>query len=135
MTKHINIGDTIEAEHADAISRNIRWKGLKVHPVTKELMMLYECDRNSFVEVIKKCSSFLICECQVGDQLEADAISIYIKTKRKLKIYVKEGVTGRHGAQFLDIRERNISTIRTPLFNLRKCLGLDQGIKKIKGEE
>ncbi len=128
MTKFVDIGDTIEAEHADAVSRVIKWKGLKAHPVTKDLMMLYECDRNSFIEATKVCSPFQICECQIGDQLEADAISVYIKTKRKLRTYVKEGISGRHGAQLMDIRNRSISTIKTPLPNLMKCLGVKRGV-------
>ncbi len=133
MTKYVNIGATLEAEHADARSRKIEWKGPKAHPVTKKVMMLYECDRNSFVEIIKACDSFSVCECcVVGDQLEADAISVYIETKRKLRVFVKEGVTGRHGAQFINIRNKNISTIKTPLHNLRKSLELTLGMENKK---
>lgn len=133
MAKFVKTGDTIEAEHTNAHSRKIEWKGPRRHPITNELMMLYECDRNSFAEVVKECTDetreetahFHRC---LGDKLEADGISVYIKSKRKTRVVVDEGVSARHGAQFIYLRERNISTIKTPLSCLRKCLGLNSSI-------
>jgi hypothetical protein len=142
MSKFINIGDTIEAEYADACSRKFEWKGFRRHPITDERMMLYECYRNSTAEIIKAYAGVIKKGTEhfhrdAGDILEADAISIYIESARKEKIYIKEGVSGRHGSQFIDIRERSISTIKYPLQNLRKCLGLCGSadvVKTIKAE-
>lgn len=127
MAKFINSGDTIEAEHADICSRKIEWKGPKRHPDTNEIMMLYECSRNSSAEVIKIFTGDILDVTKhyhrdLGDMLEADSISVYSSSKRKDKIYVDEGVTSRHGAQFIDLRKRCISSIKYPLDNLIKCL-------------
>jgi len=123
MTKFINAGDTIEAEYADARSMRIEWKGLRKHPVTKERMTLYECDRNAMVEIIKACTGEIKAGAEqfhraVGDTLEAYAISIYIDSPRKEKVYVQGGASGRHKAQCMDIRKRCIATIKYPLRNL-----------------
>lgn len=129
MTKFVEFGDTIHGAHVDSRSRKFEWKGLKPNPYTNEMMTLYEGDRNSFAEVIKECSEEnKVCEeaksfhSELGDCIEADAISLYIRTKRKIKQTVKEGVSGRHGSIFLCPRDYTISTIKTPLPNLVKAL-------------
>ena len=129
MAKYIKEGEVIHAEHTDSHARKIEWKGFRRNPYTQELMMLYECDRNSFSKIVKVCDG-IDCKkegtenfhCEIGDILEADAISIYIRTKRKLKLTVDEGVTGRHGAIFLNPRVYAISKIKTPLACLFKYL-------------
>ncbi|MDR0864296.1 MAG: hypothetical protein LBO74_05110 [Candidatus Symbiothrix sp.] len=130
MAKYINTGDTIEAEHTDACSRKIEWKGLRKHPITNENMTLYECDRNSTAEIIKIHEGVIKdgtehFHRENGDILEADAIRIYIASPRKERVYLKEGVSGRHGAQFIDIRKRSISTIKYPFEIFRKYLKLN----------
>lgn len=129
MTKFVEFSDTIHGAHVDSRSRKFEWKGLKPNPYTNEMMTLYEGDRNSFAEIIKVCSvEDKVCEgtesfhAELGDCLEADAISLYIRTKRKIKETVKEGVSGRHGSIFLCPREYTISTIKTPLANLVKAI-------------
>lgn len=129
MTKYVGFGETIHAEHTDVHSRKILKKGPRVHPFTKEWMMLYECDRNSYAEVVKECcdddksrecaKSYHDC---LGDCLEAFSISVYVRSRKMLPTQVKEGVTGRHGAQFIYPRDYAISTIRTPLVNLEKSI-------------
>lgn len=126
MAKYININDTIDGEHTDGNTRKFEWKGLKRHPITNKLMTLYECDRNSFAEIVKEfkgepergTESF---HRLLGDSLEADAISIYIDTKRKVK-YDVTNLTARHKAQAFKIRNRSISTIKMPLENLRRYI-------------
>lgn len=133
MAEYIDVGDTIEAEHIDACSRKVEWKGLKRHPITNELMTLYECDRNSTAVIVKECINTYEDDLieltrhfkrDLGDTLKADAISIYTRTKRKQRIEVKEGVSGRHGAQFIYLREKSISCIKTSLNCLRKTIEL-----------
>lgn len=131
MAEFINVGDTIEAEHTDATSRKIEWKGVRHHPITDEIMTLYECDRNSKAKIIKEFTCTYSDDLtertknfkrSLGDTLVADAISIYTKSKKKQRIIVKEGVTGRHGARFIYLREKSISCIKTSLANLRKAI-------------
>lgn len=127
MAKLINEGDTIIAQHTDGHSRKIEWKGLRKHPVTKKSMTLYECDRNSFAEIVCSCSDNIepgtesYCR-DIGDQLQADAISIYVDSIRKEKFEVKEGISGRHGSQLFRFRKKCISTIKTPLAIFAKHL-------------
>ncbi|MBE6289175.1 MAG: hypothetical protein E7100_02920 [Bacteroidaceae bacterium] len=129
MTKFVDFGETIHADHTNVQSRKILKKGPREHPDTKERMMLYECDRNSYTEIVKEC-----CEADknklyakgyhdcLGDCLDAYAINVYVRSRTMLRTEVKEGVTARHGAQFIYPRDYAISTIRTPLQNLEKCL-------------
>lgn len=136
MTKYCGLGDTIHAKHTDSHARKIEWKGFRKNPDTQELMMLYECDRNSFSQIVKVCED-LDKECgeklgyhsNESDCLEADAISIYVRSRRKLKILVSEGVTARHGAQFLYPRDYAISRIKTPLECLKKSLELKKELE------
>jgi hypothetical protein len=126
MTKHININDTIDAEHIDGETRKFLWKGLKIHPLIKKRMTLYECDWNSYAEIVKEYEGepeegtghF---NRSLGDRLEADAISVYIDTRRKIKFDVVNN-SGRHKAQEFKIRDRCIATIKAPLKNLLKHL-------------
>ncbi|GHT01427.1 hypothetical protein AGMMS49525_02110 [Bacteroidia bacterium] len=137
MSKFINIGDTIEAEHANACVRKLEWKGPRKHPITNECMMLYESNRNSNVEIVKVYAGEIKKGTEhfhrnMGDILEADSISIYVDSTRREKSDVKEGVSARHGAQLIDIRKRSISTIKYPLHNLFKCLGLGSSVDIVK---
>jgi hypothetical protein len=126
MTKLININDTIDAEHTDGEARKFLWKGLKIHPQIKKRMTLYECDWNSYAEIVKEykgepeegTSHF---NRSLGDRLEADAISVYIDTRRKIKSDVVNN-SGRHKVQEFKIRDRCIATIKAPLKNLLKHL-------------
>lgn len=128
MAKLIKEGDTIIANSIDGNSRKIVWKGLKKHPITKELMMLYECDRNSFAEITTVYTGGVdpgtenYCR-NIGDQLQADAISIYVSSLRKEKFEVSNA-TGRHKSQFFSIRKKSISSIKTSLEIFAKELSL-----------
>lgn len=125
--KYISKGDTLEAEHADVITKKLEWKGIRRHPDTNQAMTLYECSRNSSVKIIKVYAGEIL-ECtekyhrELGDLLEADCISVYSSSKRKLNQQLLGGYTGRHKAQSIDLRERSISTIKYPLENLVKCI-------------
>lgn len=120
MATLINEGDTLLAKHLDGNSRKIEWKGMRKHPVTKKNMTLYECDRNSYAEIITECTDEVVLGTESycrdkGDNLKADAISIYVETFKKETFEVKEGVSGRHGASLFKFRKNSISTIKTPL--------------------
>jgi hypothetical protein len=126
MTKLININDTIDAEHTDGETRKFLWKGPKIHPQIKKRMTLYECDRNSYAEIIKEYKGVPEegtdhFNRSLGDRLEADAISVYIDTRRKIKSDVVNN-SGRHKIQEFKIRDRCIATIKVPLKNLEKHL-------------
>ena len=133
MAKFINVGDTIEADKAECIARKFVLGIPKKHPITQKIMLLVTTDRNSSVQFAKACiieydermqkmtESF---HREVGDVLMADSISIYMDTRKCPSISDKEGVTGRHGANFMTSDVHTIATIKMPIANMRKILGL-----------
>lgn len=127
MVKLINKGDTLLAKHLDGHARKIEWKGQRNHPVAKQRLTLYECDRNTLVRITQAYTEDLPegavdFHREIGDELEADAVSMYVDSIRREKFQVKEGVTGRHGAQMIALRKYNISTIKTPLPNFKEIV-------------
>ena len=136
MGTYTDVGDTIEGKAVDVQTRKLLKKGLKKHPITNETMMLYSCDRNSNAEVKaameieeedERTAHF---HREVGDALNADAISVFVDfTHKSITGKVKEGASARHGAIFFTTGKHTISTIRTPLQNLLKSLGYTSNIK------
>lgn len=127
MVKLINRGDTLLAKHLDGHARKIEWKGTRKHPVTKQNLMLYECDRNTLLKITQAHTGELPEGAEkfykeVGDEIEAYSVSMYVDSLRREKFPVKEGVTARHGAQMIALRKYNISTIKTPLPNFKEIV-------------
>lgn len=129
-----NVGDTIEGNVVDGNARRFEKKRLKKHPITNKQMFLYSCDRNSKAFVVEPAKEPEDEKLAVAtsffhrnkmDELQADAISIYVDSKKPIKTEVKEGVSGRHGATVFHITKNTIATITTPLDNARKHLGLN----------
>lgn len=133
MAKYINFNDLVEGAKCHVSARKILWKGLRKDPITNQNMTLYELDRNCSVEVTESLQ--LVKEDlelrqqknvhgEVGDQIGGDAIQLFIDSKRNsLKVDVKEGQSGRHGASLADTNVRTIGQIRYPYPNLLKKLG------------
>ncbi|MGI6520244.1 MAG: hypothetical protein ACOX2D_03800 [Fermentimonas sp.] len=128
MTKYVSPGDTIIGEHIDGYTRRWMWKGLRRHPVLNRQMTLYECDLNSYAEIVKACDESDLndgCEAYkkaVGDCLEADAISIYVDSKRKYQFKVEAGISGRHKSNIFNFRDLSVCSIKIPLHNLKKVI-------------
>jgi uncharacterized protein YqgV (UPF0045/DUF77 family) len=126
MAKFVKTGESIIAKHTDGHTRRWNWKGLKNHPALNKMMTLYECDLNTFAEIIKECDEIDLTEgcknynTKTGDCLEADAISIYVDSKRKYKFTVEAGVSGRHKASKFNFRDLSVCTIKTSLQNIEK---------------
>lgn len=96
-------------------------------------MLVYELDRNCSVEVTealelsdeeKELRNKLGVHGEVGDKLKADAITLYVNEKRKLRIIVKEGQTATHGGHLISTRKRTVGVIKYPFQNLNTLLGL-----------
>lgn len=128
-----NIGDTIEAKTAHCNVRAWDPVALKRHPITQEVMYLYRTDKNSHASVVSSVglpSDDDIADAtshfhrEVGDTLTADALSVFVSCKRAIRYKVKEGESHRHGAQLISIPYHTIATIKMPLANMMKKLGL-----------
>ena len=133
MATFHNIGDTIEAKTAHCNARAWDPVALKRHPVTQEIMYLYRTDKNSHATVISSIdipSDHNIAAAtshfhrEVGDKLTADALSVFVSCKRAIRSKVKEVESHRHGAQLISIPYHTIATIKMPLANMMKKLGL-----------
>lgn len=133
MGTYCAAGDVIEGLVVDCQVRCWNWKGLKKHPLTGKRMTLYTTDRNSDATVRKTKPEYDDENIKeqtkhfhriVGDTLKADALSVYIDKLSKIQPEVKEGISGRHGAQLIHSTWHTIAEIRTPLDNARKRLGM-----------
>ncbi len=141
MAVYNNLGDTIEGEAVDFDGRVIRPQGAKKHPLTKKLMKLYTTDKNSHAVVrkegiepaddnIKKATDYF--HRSVDDKLTADALSVYTDIRAKVRIETihGEGASSQHGTNFASVRENTVATIKMPLQNLLKKLGLSNNTIK-----
>lgn len=137
MAKLIGPGDTIIGKHTDGHTRKWDWKGLKKHPVLNRNMTLYECSLNTYAEIVKVCEQEeLSDECiekynhNLGDSVNADAISIYVDSNRKEKFNLEARISGRHKAQAFSFRNLSVCTISIPLRNLAKLLEQQKKIEQ-----
>ncbi len=135
MSVYNNVGDTVEGQAMDCDGRVFRLQGMKKHPITKEMMSLYTTDRNSHAKVakagvvpddekLKKATAHFHRE--VDDKVTGDALSIYVDSKKKVRIEVlhgQESASGQHGIKYANIRKRTIATVKVALPNLMKKLG------------
>lgn len=141
MAVYNNLGDTIEGEAVDFDGRVIRPQGAKKHPLTKKLMKLFTTDKNSHAVVrksgIKPADENLKIATEnfhrnVGDKLTGDALSVYTDIRAKVRIETihGEGASSQHGTNFSSVRGNTVATIKMPLQNLLKKLGLSNNTIK-----
>ncbi len=124
----IDYGHITESSKCDVIARKVVFKRLQKEPITNKAMTLYNLDRNASVEITEKYECEGLPESpyihrEVGDKIVADAISLFIDTKRKISFDVKEGVSGRHGANLTDCKYHSIGRINRPLDIYKSLLG------------
>jgi len=137
MAIYINVGEVIEGKTIDCTAKKWLWKGLKKHPITQKRMTLYVTDRTSSASIIKTIDEptdeklkemtkhFHRME---DDKLEADSLSVYVNKIQQITPIVKEGISGRHGAQIIHITEHTIAEVKTPLETFKKLLGYSNNL-------
>ena len=135
MAEYIKEGEMVEGNKCSVSARRMEFKkgGLRKDPITNTNMVLYELDRNCSVEVTESMQltaaeqqlrTELNVHGAVGDKIQGDAIRLYADTKRdSLKPIVKEGQSGRHGANLVETNIRTIGKIKTPFSIYDKLLG------------
>ena len=135
MSDFIQHGDTCESQKSHIIARKISFRkgGLRKDPITDRLMVLYYLDRNCSYEITESLNlnetelelrKSKLIHIEVGDKLIGDSIRVYADSKRNcLKPEVKEGVSGRHGAQIVKASIRTLGIISTPLEIYKNLLG------------
>lgn len=135
MAVYNNVGDTIEGEAVDFDGRVIRPQGAKKHPLTKKTMNLFTTDRNSHAVVrkagvepededMKKATAHF--HRNIDDKVTADSLSVYTDLKAKVRPETihGEGASGQHGTNFARVNDHTIATVKMPLPNLMKKLGM-----------
>lgn len=102
-------------------------------------MTLYECSLNTYAEIVKECAlDKLNVECRnkfhhnLGDNVNASKISIYVDSIYKYNFKVAAGISGRHKAQTFSFRDLAVCTITIPLSNLEKSLRKKEYIEQQK---
>lgn len=141
MAEYINVGDTVEGAKCEIYTRREDFKGMRADPISGKSMLVYELDRNCSVEVTealelteqeKELREKFNVHGKVGDKLKADAITLYVNEKRKLKVTVKEGQTATHGGRLISTKKRTIGVIKYPFQNLNTLLGLSANSTDMK---
>ncbi len=135
MAEYIKVGEMAEGKKCSISARRIEFKkgGLRKDPITNKNMVLYELDRNCSVEVTESLNLTdeeqqlrveLGVHGNVGDRIQGDALRLYADTKRdSLRPIVKEGQSGRHGANLVETNIRTIGKIKTPFSVYDRLLG------------
>lgn len=127
------MGETIEGEKSFVSVRKLVPKGLMKHPIYKKTMFYYKGDRNCSAIVLEAGvvphekslrDATAHYHRNVGDELNADAITLYIDSNRPLKPELKH-VSHRHEAMVLNIPKQMIASIAVPLANVIARLGLE----------
>lgn len=123
----------VEGAKCEVYTRKEEFKGLRKDPITHKPMIVYELSRNCSVEVVEKLSlsteeieerAGMGIHTEPGDKLKADAITLYVAEKRKLKIEVKEGQTSTHGGHLISTKKRTIGEIKYPFQNIQSKFAL-----------
>lgn len=139
--EYVLSGEMLEGAHCAIVTRKHIWVGLRKDPVTNSLMTLYELDRNCSVETTR---AMIITDANeltkrtnlgvhllVGDKLVADKIQLYVKTIRNsVRFEVKEGHSGRHGAQLASTTDRTVGKIKYALEVHKKLI--QSNVKQLK---
>ena len=141
MAVYNDVGGTIEGEAVDFDGRVILSQGAKKHPLTKKLMKLFTADRNSHA-IVRKAGVEPVDEevkaatahfhRNVEDKVTADSLSVYTDLKAKVRIETihGEGASGQHGTNFAGVNAHTIATVKMPLQNLIKKLGMSNNALK-----
>lgn len=133
MAKYIAGGAIVEGKKCRIMTRRYEFKRLSKDPITNKTMVTCDLDRNCEVEVLESLSlddnekalrDSLNVHGEVGDMLEAKSILVFVEGMRPsvMSFVVKEGQTGRHGANLASTNRRTIGKIKYVLENLRKAI-------------
>lgn len=115
-------GDSIEGEKVTIQSRNIVPRIGISTPLGRAFS--YKCNRNACALITQVVEDDLDIwfDCNSNrnqdDKLDCLTLDFYHLGNKRMNIEVKEGVTGRHGAQFIFTKTRTYAKIFHPFSNL-----------------
>ncbi len=125
----VNIGDAVEGSKVEIYTRKETWKGMRLDPMTKKVMMVCELERNCSAEIAETVnltdeqrdahdkyvnSVGITLHRDLGDKLKAFAITVYTDAKKRLPVEVKEGQTSTHGGHLISCPKYTLAIIKYP---------------------
>ena len=145
----VNIGDAVEGSKVEIYTRKETWKGMRLDPMTKKVMMVCELERNCSAEITEIVnltdkqrdahdnyanSVGITLHRDLGDNLKAFAITVYTDAKKRLPVEVKEGQTSTHGGHLISCPKYTLAIIKYPFVAIAsKFLPVNE-IKKIENK-
>jgi hypothetical protein len=143
----VNIGDAVEGSKVEIYTRKETWKGMRLDPMTKKVMMVCELERNCSAAITETVNLIdeqrdahdkyansvgITLHRDLGDKLKAFAITVYTDAKKRLPVEVKEGQTSTHGGHLISCPKYTLAIIKYPFVAIAsKFLPADE-IKKIE---
>ena len=143
----VNIGDAGEGSKVEIYTRKETWKGMRLDPMTKKVMMVCELERNCSAAITETVNLIdeqrdahdkyansvgITLHRDLGDKLKAFAITVYTDAKKRLPVEVKEGQTSTHGGHLISCPKYTLAIIKYPFVAIAsKFLPADE-IKKIE---
>lgn len=145
----VNIGDAVEGSKIEIYTRKETWKGMRLDPMTKKVMMVCELVKNCSAEITKtvnltdeQCDAHdkyansvgITLHRDLGDKLKAFAITVYTDTKKRLPVEVKEGQTSTHGGHLISCPKYTLAIIKYPFVAIASKFLPANEIKKIENK-
>ncbi|MCR5192264.1 MAG: hypothetical protein K6D59_03070 [Bacteroidales bacterium] len=145
----VNIGDAVEGSKVEIYTRKETWKGMRLDPMTKKVMMVCELERNCSAEITETVnltdeqrdahdkyanSVGITLHRDLGDKLKAFAITVYTDAKKRLPVEVKEGQTSTHGGHLISCPKYTLAIIKYPFVAIASKFLPANEIKKIENK-
>ena len=145
----VNIGDAVEGSKVEIYTRKETWKGMRLDPMTKKVMMVCELERNCSAEITETVNLIdeqrdahdkyansvgITLHRDLGDKLKAFAITVYTDAKKRLPIEVKEGQTSTHGGHLISCPKYTLAIIKYPFVAIASKFFPANEIKKIENK-
>lgn len=145
----VNIGDAVEGSKVEIYTRKETWKGMRLDPMTKKVMMVCELERNCSAEITETVnltdeqrdvhdkyanSVGITLHRDLGDKLKAFAITVYTDAKKRLPVEVKEGQTSTHGGHLISCSKYTLAIIKYPFVVIASKFLPANEIKKIENK-
>ena len=143
----VNIGDAVEGSKVEIYTRKETWKGMRLDPMTKKVMMVCELERNCSAAITETVNLIdeqrdahdkyansvgITLHRDLGDKLKAFAITVYTDAKKRLPVEVKEGQTSTHGGHLISCPKYTLAIIKYPFVAIASKFLPANEIKKIE---
>ncbi len=149
MAEFVNIGDAIEGSKVEIYTRKETWKAPRLDPMTNKIMMVCELEKNCSAEITEVLSlpeevrekrdkkakeNGMTVHRELGDKLKAFAITVYIDSRRRLPVEVREGMTSTHGGRLISCPKYTFASIKYPFVAIASKFLPSNEVKQIENK-